>query len=113
MQEGAKQRVERLFARQEGLAGVGQLVELGLSRDVVRARPLRGPWRLVLPRVVCRDIRPLDVRQRLVAATLMAGSDSVISSWSAATWHGLRAVATSAKWWWPCPPSGSSGPMPS
>ena len=88
-----KRKVQQLFDRQDGLAAVAQLRELGLSRDVVRARILRGPWRLVLPRVVCRDTRGLDARQRLVAAFLMAGPDSVISSWSAATWHGLWAVA--------------------
>ena len=93
MQDGVKRQVQQLFERQEGLATVAQLLELGLSRHVVRTRILRGPWRLVLPRVVCRDARALDARQRLVAAFLMAGPDSAISSWTAATWHGLRAVA--------------------
>ena len=88
-----KQKVQQLFDRQEGLAAVAQLLDVGLSRDVIRARILRGSWRLVLPRVVCRDARGLDARQRLVAAFLMAGPDSAISSWSAATWHGLRSVA--------------------
>jgi hypothetical protein len=92
VQDDVKRQVKQLFDRQEGLAGVAQLLELGLSRHVIRTRILRGPWRLVLPRVVCRDARALDARQRLVAAILMAGADSVIGSWSAAAWHGLRAV---------------------
>ena len=51
-----------------------QLTELGLSpRRCIRARLLRGPWRLVLPRVVSRDARALDARQRFIAALLMAG----------------------------------------
>lgn len=84
--------VEGLFARQSGLATLAQLVGLGLSRDVVRARIHGGRWRLVLPRVVCCDTRALDARQRLVAACLLGGPGAAIGSWSATTWHGLRAT---------------------
>ncbi len=90
---GVTDPVDALFRRQDGLASVAQLVELGLRRDAVRRRLRAGRWRLVLPRVVCRDTRPLDAGQRLVAACLLAGPESAISSWTAATWHGIRAAS--------------------
>ncbi len=85
--------VDALFRRQDGLASMAQLVELGLRSEAVRRRLRAGRWRLVLPRVVCRDSRPLDAGQRLVAACLLAGPESAISSWTAATWHGIRAAS--------------------
>jgi hypothetical protein len=85
--------VDALFRRQDGLASVAQLVALDVPADAVRRRVRAGHWRLVLPRVVCRDARPLDAGQRLVAACLLAGPDSAISSWTAAAWHGIRAAS--------------------
>src|SRR4051794_27253207 len=84
VQSAVKDEIDRLFARQQGLATPAQLVDLGLSRQVVRAHVQRGLWRLVLPQVVCREARALDARQRLLAAYLMAGAQAFISSWSAA-----------------------------
>ena len=97
MDGSEEQQVRRLFDRQQGLATVDQLVELGLRRETVRERIHRRDWRLVLPRVVCRDARPLDAELRLLAALLMAGQGAMIGSWSAANWHGLRATSRENK----------------
>ncbi len=86
--------VDALFRRQDGLASVAQLVALGVQAESVRRHIRAGHWRLVLPRVVCRDARALDAGQRLVAACLLAGPESVISSWTAAAWHGIRAASS-------------------
>jgi hypothetical protein len=86
--------VDALFKRQEGLASTAQLIALGMRAEAIRRRIHAGHWRLVLPRVVCRDARPLDVRQRLVAACLLGGPGSAISSWTAASWHGVRAASS-------------------
>jgi hypothetical protein len=100
--------VDALFEQQEGLATVAQLVALGLPADTVRYRLRAGRWRLVLPRVVCRDKRALDARQRLIAACLLAGPDGFISSWSALPLHGIRATPADSGSVSPCPSTDSS-----
>jgi hypothetical protein len=81
---------DRLFARQAGFATLAQLLHAGVPRETIRSRLARGVWRLVLPRVVADNARPLDPGRRLIAAQLMAGQGAVIASTSAALWHGVR-----------------------
>jgi hypothetical protein len=80
-----------LFDEQAGLATVGQLKGLGMTRSALRAR-LRREWCYVLPRVISQNRVPLDDHQRLLAALLFAGGGAVISSHSAAAWHGVHAA---------------------
>lgn len=84
--------VDRLFAKQAGLASVAQLLAAGVSREALRSRVRRGVWRFVLPRVIADHRRPLDGPARLIAAQLTAGEDAVIASGTAAAWHGLRST---------------------
>ena len=84
--------VDDLFQRQAALATVGQLAASGVSRSALRAR-LRREWGFVLPRLVSGTRRPLDDQQRLVGALLFAGEGAVITSHTAAAWHGVRAAA--------------------
>src|SRR4051812_20480921 len=74
--------VDELLRAQAALATVPQLLALGMSRSAIRTR-LRRDWMFVLPRVVASSRRPLDDYQRLVAATLFADPDAVISSLTA------------------------------
>jgi hypothetical protein len=85
--------VDELLRAQAALATVPQLLALGMSRSAIRTR-LRRDWMFVLPRVVASSRRPLDDYQRLVAATLFADPDAVISSLTAAVWHGVQAART-------------------
>jgi hypothetical protein len=83
-------RVAVLFARQAGLATVRQLLDAGATRGQIRTRLVEF-WRVVLPGVVCESPRPLDARQRPVAALLYAGPGSGIASRTAAAYHGITA----------------------
>ncbi|MBI4943087.1 MAG: hypothetical protein HY830_20265 [Actinobacteria bacterium] len=84
--------VQELLQRQHGLATRAQLRRYGLSESTLAWR-LRTQWSLVLPRVVFAGRGPLSERQRLVAALLFADGDAVVTSFAAAAWHGVTAVA--------------------
>jgi hypothetical protein len=45
-----------------------------------------------MPGVVAAFTGPLDSGQRLIAAQLFAGPDAVVSSWTAASWHGVESA---------------------
>ncbi|ROS30954.1 hypothetical protein [Cellulomonas sp. PhB150] len=75
--------------RQRQLVTRTQLVDAGVSPDVLRRR-LATSWRLVLPGVVLLGRGALDAAQKLVAAQLHVGDDAVITGGAAAHWHGLR-----------------------
>jgi hypothetical protein len=85
--------IDAVFARQSGLATIEQLLATGVTREIIRSRLTRRVWRMVLPRVVSDDARPLDTNRRLIAAQLLAGPDAMIASTTAAVWHGIRSAA--------------------
>lgn len=80
-----------LLRLQQGLATRVQLREHGVSEDSLRWR-IGRTWRLVLPGVVATFTGRLDGRQRPVAAQLYAGPGAVLSSWTAASWHGVESA---------------------
>jgi len=80
-----------LLQEQNGLATRNQLLTAGISPSALRWR-LDHSWRTVLPGVVATFTGKLDPLQLLVAAQLYAGPDAVISSWTAAGWHGVQAA---------------------
>src|SRR5689334_2467358 len=82
---------ETLLAGQRGLATRAQLFGLGVTRAELRWA-LGRRWWLVLPSVVSTTGPVLTAGQRLVAATLHGGDGSVISSLTAAAWHGVTAA---------------------
>jgi hypothetical protein len=63
--------IDAVFARQSGLATIEQLLATGVTREIIRSRLTRRVWRMVLPRVVSDDARPLDTNRRLIAAQLL------------------------------------------
>ncbi|HST86467.1 MAG TPA: hypothetical protein VLL08_32315, partial [Kineosporiaceae bacterium] len=79
---------------QHGLAARTQLTTAGISRGALQWR-LGRSWRAVLPGVVATFTGVLDPVQRLIAAQLYAGPEAIISSWTAAGWHGVEAARRS------------------
>jgi hypothetical protein len=84
--------VARLLAAQHGVAHVRQLRAAGMTRAQLRDA-LGRTARYVLPAVVATGTGRLAPAQRLVAASLYAGEGAVISSLTAAQWHGVTAAA--------------------
>lgn len=78
-----------LFARQDGLATLGQLAELGLRRGVIRGRIRRGEWQQWGPGLVAVAGVTDSWRRRVRAAVLTAGPAAAISHATAARLHGL------------------------
>lgn len=85
------EELARLLEGQEGLVTRPQLRGLGCTPGTVRWQ-LGRRWRAVLPSVVSTTGGPLTSRQRLVAALLHAGQESMIASRTAAAWHGVTAA---------------------
>jgi hypothetical protein len=83
-----------LLKEQHGLASRTQLTTAGLSRGALQWR-LGRSWRAVLPGMVVTFTGVLDPVQQLIAAQLYAGPEAVISSWTAAGWHGVEAARRS------------------
>jgi very-short-patch-repair endonuclease len=83
--------LQRLAARQHGLASRKQLLALGYTRRQIDVRIADGRWRFVAPRVV--DVAPAsrDDLRPLHAAVLDSGA--VASHRSAAALHGLLDAA--------------------
>jgi hypothetical protein len=86
--------LDELLRHQRGLATRAQLLALELSPAALRWRIGRS-WQTVLPGVVAAFTGPLDSGQRLIAAQLYAGPCAVISSWTAAGWHGVESARQS------------------
>jgi len=84
-----------LLSRQQGLATRSQLLTVGVTPASLRWRLGRN-WCAVLPGVVAVFTGRLDPQQRLIAAQLYAGPSGVISSWTAAGWHGIEAARRSS-----------------
>ncbi len=83
-----------LLRDQRGIARRDQLTARGVTRAQLRWR-LDRQWRVVLPGVIAAFTGTLDPQQRLIAASLFAGPDAVVTSTTAARWRGLR-IATGA-----------------
>ena len=83
-----------LLQAQAGLVSRAQLTAIGVTASTVRWR-LRRHWRAVMPGVIATFTGALDPYQRLVAAQLFAGPSAVISSWTAAAWHGVESARVS------------------
>lgn len=85
------QEVAALLDRQHGVVSLAQLRALGVTRAQRRWQLNRG-WRYVLPSVVFTRPGPLHDAQRLVTGILHGGPGSMISSLTAARWHGITAA---------------------
>jgi hypothetical protein len=85
------QEVAALLDLQHGLVSLAQLRALGVTRAQRRWQLNRG-WRYVLPSVMFTRPGPLNDPQRLVAGILHGGQGSMISSLTAARWHGVTAA---------------------
>jgi very-short-patch-repair endonuclease len=83
-----------LFARQYGVAGIHQLSEHGISRSAVHRARRRGLFDDVLVGVVRVTSTPLSLRGRALAVQLRAGTDGLISGWTAGHIVGLRNMPT-------------------
>lgn len=81
-------------SRQEGILSRSQLLEAGVTPDALRWRIGRD-WRMVLPGVYALQTGMPSQQQRLVAAQLLAGSDSWLASTTAAALYGLRSCRLS------------------
>lgn len=69
--------VARRAAEQHGLVTRDQLLDLGVSRSYIDRRLASGEWRRRAPAVYALASHPRTVRQRLMAAILDAGGDTV------------------------------------
>lgn len=72
-----------------GLAHVDTVVAAGFSARTVRRRVVAGRWTVVLPRVIGRGTAQPTSAQWLIAATLYAGPDAVLSHATAAARYDL------------------------
>jgi hypothetical protein len=84
-----------LLRQQRGLASRQQLLDVGITPAALRWRLGRN-WRTVMPGVVAAFTGPLDPVQRLIAAQLFTGPAGVLSSWTAAAWHGVESARHSS-----------------
>lgn len=90
------QHLIELAQRQGGLLHRHQLYRGGITRAALRWH-LGRDWQAVLPHVVALFREPLNARQRVIAAWLYAGDDSVITGVEAARLHGLKYLPEPAK----------------
>ena len=91
------ERILQLFARrQHGVVALGQLLNVGVTRKVIRG--LRDRERLwpLLPRVFRVDAAPVTKRMRCMATVLWAGRGAAISGRTSAELHGLIDPASRA-----------------
>jgi hypothetical protein len=79
--------------RQHGITDVRQLVDLGVTRDMIVAQIEAGRWQWVLPRTYATFTGPIPRPARLVAALRYGGAAAVLSHRTAAEQWGLVPVA--------------------
>lgn len=79
-------RLHRLLQRQNGVIGLHQAVELGLSAPAVRRRVASGTWERVAPRVFLVAGHPRCDAARVRIASIWAGQDAAVSGEAAAWW---------------------------
>lgn len=77
---------------QMGLVTAAQLAEIGVPTSTTSRRCAGGMWTRVLPGVHLVDGGRPSRQQRLLAALLYAGPDSMLTGTSALRLHGLRAL---------------------
>src|SRR3954447_9996489 len=80
-----------LSEMQDGLVARSQLERLGFPLSTAAQRcHAPGPWQRVLPGIVALHNGPLSLRQRLRAALLYAGPDSMLTGAAALPLYGIR-----------------------
>ncbi|WP_345379744.1 type IV toxin-antitoxin system AbiEi family antitoxin domain-containing protein [Pseudonocardia yuanmonensis] len=79
--------LHRLLVRQDGVLGLDQARELGLSARAVHRRVSSGAWRRVAPRVFLVAGHPLSDAARIRIASIWAGQGAVVSGEAAGWWH--------------------------
>jgi hypothetical protein len=81
-----------LIKRQDRIVSRKQALDAGLSRHALahRLRP-EGPWQLVLPGVYLTVTGTVTLSQRITAALLYSGPQSVVTGATALRFHGLPA----------------------
>ncbi len=82
-------RVSRLAARQHGVVSRGQLIDIGFSSSSIDRWRASGRLLGVHPRVYALGHDQLDLRARLIAATLYGGEGAGLSHTTAAWLWGL------------------------
>lgn len=84
------ERCLQLLARpQHGVVALGQLMDGGVSRGVIRGLRSRGRLQPLLPRVFRVDAAPTTKPMRCMATVLWAGPGAVASGRTSAELHGL------------------------
>jgi len=80
-----------LLAHQRGVISRGQVLSVGITEDGLRHRIRRGgPWQRLLPGVYLTVTGQPTQEQRLIAATLYAGPDSIITGPAALRNYAVR-----------------------
>jgi hypothetical protein len=74
---------------QDGVVSLAQLEQHGFTASAVQHRVGRGIWMRPLPEIILTATGPPTRRQRLIAARLWAGVDSVVDADDACAWYGL------------------------
>lgn len=78
-----------LLAAQDGVVTLGQAATAGLDRSAVQRRVVAGEWKRVGRGVYFVADRAMSTEARMRIACLSSGPKAVLSSTSAAWWHGL------------------------
>lgn len=79
-----RQAINELFEAQDGLATRAQLLALGVPASTIRYRERpEGPWRRVLKGTISNRSGPLTRWQRLRAALLFAGPETLVTGFAA------------------------------
>jgi len=81
-----------LLRQGHDVVSVADLVNAGVSRQVIARRVRTGRWQRPLPRVIVAHSGPLTDDQRRRAALIYGGPDAMLSHESAASVLGLRVV---------------------
>lgn len=91
--EAGDAAVTRIATGQHGAIGYAQALSVGLSPSGIKRRVTSGRWVRLLPRVYLVGGAPATSRQGMMAATLWAGGDALLSHRAAGVLHGLDGVS--------------------
>ncbi|HEU5105405.1 MAG TPA: type IV toxin-antitoxin system AbiEi family antitoxin domain-containing protein [Solirubrobacterales bacterium] len=89
MREGRDQALARLAHQQHGVVSIGQLRELGYSRDQVKRAVSSGRWHAIDRSVYAVGHTNLSLHGQCFAAVFACGPGAALSHHSAAWLHGL------------------------